>query len=149
MAYAAVAGNSGGSSVKSCLVLVAAASNMRRARIMELELGNATSPADNAFIMNVIRATTAGSGTTRTPVMLDAADTLASTIVATDTVTADPSLSGVAILNWPVNQRGSVRFVAAPGAEPVIPATASNGFLFGLSAASTTTQGCSVTYLEL
>jgi hypothetical protein len=123
---------------------------MRRARMIAVELGNASSPADNAFIYNFIRCTTAGTGTTVTPVQLDnQGDTLASTIVATNLISADPSLSGIAILNWPVNQRGSVRWVAAPGDELVIPSTASNGFMFGLSAASSTTQGCSANYLEM
>lgn len=149
MAYAAVAMNSGGSSVKSCGVITAAASGMRRARITEIELGNASSPADNAFIFVIQQATTAGTGTTKTPAMTDTADTLASTIVVKDTITADPTLTaGAFLLNWPVNQRGSVRYVAAPAYELVIPATASNGYMIGLSAASTTTQGASATFLE-
>lgn len=150
MAYASVALNSGGSSVKSCGVVVAAASSPRRARLLEVELGNASSPADNAFIFVFQRCTTAGTGTAKTPNMADAGDSLASTIVCNDTITADPTVTaGAFALNWPVNQRGSVRYVAAPGAELVIPATASNGYMFGLSAASTTTQGASVTFLEM
>lgn len=149
MAYAAVAFNSGGTSVKSGGVLVAATSSMRRARLLEIELGNASSPADNAFIFIFQRCTTPGAGTVQTPNMSDAGDTLASTLVATSAVTADPTLTaGAFAMNWPVNQRGSVRFVAAPGAELVIPATASNGYMFGLSAASTTIQGASCTFLE-
>jgi hypothetical protein len=150
MAYATAYGNSGGSSVKTCLALVAAASSMRRARLLEIELGNASSPADNAFIFIIQRATTAGTGTTVTPNMTDAGDTLASTIVATQLITADPTLTaGTFAVNWAVNQRGSVRWVSAPGAELVIPATASNGYGIGVSAASTTTQACSCTFLEL
>lgn len=149
MAYASVQANSGGSSVKSCLDLVAAASSMRRARILYVELGNASAPADNAFIFVFQRCTTAGTGTTVTPNMADAGDTLASTIVATHLVTADPTLTaGAFALNWAVNQRGSVRWVPSPGAELVIPATASNGYMFGVSAASTTTQAMSCMFLE-
>jgi hypothetical protein len=148
--FAGIAGNSGGSSVKSTLVLTAAASSPRRARILTFELGNATSPADNAFIFIVQQATTAGTGTTRTVTADDPADSIASTIVAKDTVTADPTVTAGAILmNWPVNQRASVRYASSPGAELVIPATASNGYMFGLSAASTTTTGMSAELLEL
>jgi hypothetical protein len=150
MAYWGVNMNSGGSSVKSCGTICAAASSPRRARILTLELGNASSPADNAFLLIVQRCTSNATGSARTPNMSDAADTLASTIVVTDTVTADPPLTANAFLmNWPVNQRGSVRFVPPPGAEIVIPSTASNGIMVGISAASTTTQGASATALEL
>lgn len=153
MAYASVAFNSGGSSVKACGYAYAAAASPRRARLLELELGNASSPADNAFIfiIQAISGITTLAGTTKTPMMLDAGDTLASTIVCKDTITADSTnlTAGSFALNWPVNQRGSVRYVAAPGAEIVIPATTSNGYLFGVSAASTTTQGASLTFLEL
>lgn len=150
MAYASAAFNSGGSSVKSCGIMVAAASSPRRARLLWVELGNASSPADNAFIFIFQACTTAGTGSAKTPMMLDAGDTLASTIVCKDTVTADPTLTaGSFAVNWAVNQRGSVRFVAAPGAEIVVPSTASNGYIFGVSAASTTTQAASATFLEL
>lgn len=153
MAYAAVAFNSGGSSVKAVGYMYAAASSMRRARLMEIELGNASSPADNAFIFIIqqISGLTTIAGTTKTPAFQDQADTLASTIVCKDTITADGSLltAGAFALNWAVNQRGSVRYVAAPGTEIVIPATASNGFLIGVSAASTTTQAASCTFLEM
>jgi hypothetical protein len=150
MAYASVPMNSAGNSVKGCGVIVAAASNMRRARLLVVELGNATAPADNAFIFVFQRCTTAGTGSARTPNMADAADTLASTIVVTDAISADATLTANAFaVNWPVNQRGSVRVALPPGAELVVPATASNGYSLGLSAASTTTQGASCTFLEL
>jgi hypothetical protein len=149
MAYVSIAFNSGGSSVKTCGVVTAAATSMRRARILEVELGNASSPADNAFIFIFQACSSSGTGSSKTPMSLDAGDTLASTLIAKDTITADPTVTaGAFALNWAVNQRGSVRYVAAPGAEIVIPATASNGFIFGVSAASTTTQAASATLIE-
>jgi hypothetical protein len=150
MAYWGVNMNSGGSSVKTCGTICAAAASARRWQLLTLELGNATSPADNAFLLIVQRCTSNATGSARTPNMLDQADTLAATVVVTDTATADPPLTANAFLmNWPVNQRGSVRFVPPPNAPIVGPATASNGVMIGVSSASTTTQGASATVLEL
>jgi hypothetical protein len=151
MSYAYAQGNSGGSSVQTCLALTAAASAPRRAKILDFLYGNATAPADNAFLLIIQRCTTAGTGTTITPTMADSlGDTLASTIVGKSAVTADPTLTANLFLsNWPVNQRGSVRWIPNPTDEIYIPSTASNGFAFGVSAASTTTQGCLVSFLEL
>lgn len=142
--------NSGGSSVKGCGTICAAASNMRRGKLLTVELGNATSPADNAFLLIIQRCTSNATGAARTPNMQDPGDSLAATIVVTDTITADAPLTANAFLmNWPCNQRGSVRFVPPPDAPIYIPATASNGVMIGVSSASTTTQGASATVLEL
>jgi hypothetical protein len=130
----------GSASVQTVLALNAAASSMRRAKVFDISMGCAASPADNAFQWIVQRCTTAGTGTTLTPNSLDAADTLATTIVATATVTVDPALTASAFLYTDaLNQRSTFRWVAAPYSELIIPATASNGIAFGLSAASTTT----------
>jgi hypothetical protein len=142
--------NSGGSSVKSVGLLVAAASSMRRAKITDWKIGCSQAPADNEFVHIIQACTTAGTGAARTPLASDAADTLAATIVAKDTITVDPTLTANAFFaNFAVNQRASFRWVAAPYFELLIPATASNGYIFGVSAATTTTFAEDVLFEEL
>jgi len=132
-------GNKGVASVKSVLLLTAAASTPRRGKWVDWSIGSDSTPADNAFVIIVQRCTTAGTGTTVTPNACDPADPIASTIVATATVTADPTLTANAFLGGKaLNQRASWRWVAVPGYELIIPATASNGIMLGLSSASTT-----------
>lgn len=149
MARWGVSANKGAASVQSVLLLTAAAASPRRAKVYDVSIGSGASPADNAFIWIVQRCTTAGTGTTLTPNSLDAADTLASTIVATHTVTVDPTLTANAF-NYrdALNQRATFRWVAAPYSELIVPATTSNGFMFGLSAASTTTFDAGAMYEE-
>lgn len=140
----------GTSSVQAALIAVAAASSMRRAMLLNYSLACASTPADATFDSIVQRCTTAGTGTALTPNSLDPADSLASTIVAKDTVTADPTLTAAAFVGGePFNQRGKCQWYAAPGSEIIIPATASNGIIIGLDAATTTNFGGQAQLLEL
>lgn len=140
-----------GANVRAIGNITAAATNMRRAKVYDLMFGCNAAPADNAFIYQAIRTTTVGTGSAVTPVALNTADGAlsAGATVVTDTITADPTFSGVAMLNVPLNQRASMRWVAAPGGELVIPATANNGIALALSATSTTTFEGAATYEEL
>lgn len=145
MARWGVSANKGSANVQGVLYLNAAASSPRRAKVYDLSMGCGASPADNAFIWIIQRCTTAPTATGLTPNSLDPADTLASTIVANHTVTVDGTLTAAALLyRDALNQRATFRWVAAPYGELIIPATASNGFMFGLSAVSTTSMdaGC-------
>ncbi len=139
MARWAVKANKGTASVQTILLLVAAAASPRRAKVYDYTIGCGATPGDNAFVHIVQRCTTAGTGAALTPNALDPADTLASTIVAKDTITVDPTLTANAFLGRKaLNQRATFRWVAAPYGELMIPATASNGIILGLSSASTT-----------
>lgn len=150
MARWGVKANKAASNVQGVLYLTAAAANMRRARVYDWTLGCGAAPADNAFIHIIQRCTTAATATGLTPNALDPADTLASTIVAQDTVTADGTLTANAFLaRKPLNQRATFRWVAAPYGEILIPATATNGIMLGLSAASTTSFDYDAHYEEL
>lgn len=135
-------GNKGTANVQGVVYLTAAAANPARARVFEWTIGCNATPADNTFVHICQRATTTSLvGSTTTPNALDPADTLASTIVSTSTVTTDGTLTaGAFLMNKAVNQRATFRWVAVPYGELIIPATASNGFMFGLSAANTTTM---------
>jgi hypothetical protein len=149
MARWSIAANKGAGNVQSVALLVAAAASMRRAKIYDWTLGCGASPADNSFTHIGQRCTTAGTGAALTPNSLDAGDTLASTIVCKDTVTVDPTLTAAAFaFRKPLNQRATFRWVAAPYGELIIPATASNGFALGLSAATTTSFDYDVHFEE-
>jgi hypothetical protein len=150
MARWGVTADKGTANVQAVLSLAAAASSMRRARIYDWTLGCGASPADNAFIHIAQRFTVGPTGATMTPNALDAADTLATTIVVKGTVTVDGTYTASAFLAWkPLNQRATFRWVAAPYGEWIIPATASNGIFLGLSAASTTSFDYDVQFEEL
>ncbi len=145
MARAGVKANKGSTSVQTVLIVAAAASSMRRAKIHDIGFGCGATPADNSFTWMIQRCSSVGTSVALTPNMLDAADTLASTILAKDTVTVDPTLTASAfVYAEPLNQRASFRWVAAPYSELIVPATASNGFAIGLTSATTTTfdAGC-------
>lgn len=150
MARWSIAANKGAGNVQTVALLVAAAASPRRARIYDWTLGCGASPADNAFTHIGQRCTTAGTGNSLTPNALDSADTLATTIVCKDTVTVDPTLTASAFaFRKALNQRATFRWVAAPYGELLIPATASNGFALGLSAATTTSFDYDLHFEEL
>lgn len=142
--------NKGAGNVQTVVGITAAASSPRRARVHDLTMGCGASPADNAFTWMIQRSSSAGTGSALTPNALDAADTLASTIVVKDTVTIEPTLTASAFLYAEaLNQRATMRWVAAPYSELVVPATASNGFSLGLTAATTTSFDAGGHYEEM
>lgn len=140
----------GADNVTSIGMITAAAANMRRAAVYDLLLGCSASPADNMFIYQVRRNTDIGTATGRTPVSLDPADGVlsAGSTVCRDTFTADPTLSGLSIFQVAMNQRASMRWVASPGGEFIVPATANNGIVLGLSAATTSAFACGANFEE-
>jgi hypothetical protein len=109
--------------------LCADATTPRRQKLYELIFGSEATPADNAFLWQAQRATTQGTGTTVTaPPPLDAADAAALADVL-ENHTVDPTLTANTVtLSIALNQRATFRWVAAPGSELVIPATANNGY---------------------
>lgn len=117
----------------------------RRFKIYDMIFGSEATPADNAFLWTIQRCTTAGTGTTVTNVPpLDGADA-AALFDALQNLTVDPVLTAnTVVLELPLNQRASFRWVAAPGSELVAPATGLNGFAIrtptatGLVAVTTT-----------
>jgi hypothetical protein len=121
MAYATA------SASHTAFAIQAPASNMRRAEIYDIIHGSEAAAADNPFLYLWQRTTTAGTNTAVTPLPLDPADTACVT-VAGDAFSAEPTYTaGAVALRIPLNQRATFRWLAAPGGEIVIPATASNG----------------------
>jgi hypothetical protein len=109
--------------------LVADNTTPRRFKIYDLIFGSEATPADNAFLWQIQRCTSAGTGTTVTNVPpLDPADAAALFDVLQN-LTVDPVLTAnTIVLELPLNQRASFRWVAAPGSELVAPATGLAGF---------------------
>ncbi len=149
MAKWGVAMSKDATSVKTVGLITAAAANPRRAKIYDISFGCSASPADNAFLWQLQRCSSAGTGTGVTPNALDPADTLACTIVCKGIVTADPTLTASAFLyQVALNQRASFRWVAAQGSELVVPATTSNGVAIIVSSATTTVLDCGAEFEE-
>ena len=151
MARWMVAADKGVASVQSVAVLTAAAASMRRFRIMDWILGSGSTPnATIDFIHIIQRCTTAGTGAAVTPSATDQADTLASTVVAKQTITVDPTLTAGLFFAWiPLNFNATFRWIPQTYFELYAPATASNGFMFGVSAATVTSFDDTVFYEEL
>lgn len=109
-----------------------------RPKIYDVLIGSSGSPADNAAEYLFQRMTTAGTSTAFTPVALDSADP-ASLSSSGFTYTVGPTLTANAyLLMLGMNQRQFVRWIAAPGAELVVPATAANGIALLAAAVSAT-----------
>lgn len=106
------------------------ATTPRRLKLFDLVIGYSGTPADAAALVQVSRCTTAGTATSVTPRPLDPADA-AALFDAAENHTVDPTITANSgLLNLAFNQRAQVRWVATPGKELVVPATASNGLVF-------------------
>src|SRR4051812_32165286 len=115
-------------STTACLgVLTADATRPRRLRTYDIMFGSEATPADAAILWTFRRCSGAGTSTAVVPQNLDPADATTE-YDAGENSTIEPTLTSAAILlNVPLNQRATYRWVAAPGGELVMPATASNG----------------------
>ena len=107
---------------------VADATRPRRLKVYDVMIGSEATPADAAILWTFRRCTAAGTSTGVTPLALDPADA-ATESDAGENHTIEPTYTaGAILLNLPLNQRATFRWVAAPGGELITPATASNGF---------------------
>lgn len=98
-----------------------------RPKVYDLILGSDATPADNAAEYVLQRYTAPGTLTSVTPQALDPGDP-SSLASAGEAHSAEPTYTANAImLQWAQNQRATFRWVAAPGGEIVLPATANNG----------------------
>lgn len=105
------------------------ATTQRRCKLYDFVVGSEATPADNAFLWVVDRGTTGlGTSTGVTPSPLDPADAVALSD-AGENYTVNPTL-GVNILAIPLNQRATFRWVAFPGSELVLAATANLSLVF-------------------
>jgi hypothetical protein len=115
------------------------AADFQRTASLTLSLGSETAPADIAMLFTVRRYTAAGTSTAVTPLALDPADP-AFLGQAGENHTVDPTYTANAILlNIPLNQRATFRWVAVQGGELVYPATTANGIGIETDVISSTT----------
>lgn len=122
-----------------------------RAMIYEFEFGSSGTPADSAASIALQRCTTAGTaGSSFTPVPLDPADPASVSTCGLATFSGGPTLTANAFLyNFGINQRATFRWIAAPGSELKIPATAANGIAFmPLNVSTTWTPQFTVLFAE-
>ncbi len=111
---------------------------MHRFKIYDCIFGSEATPADQVFLFELNRSTAAPTGSAGTPNALDPADVAAVTLVAENLTIQGTNTAGAVPLAVPLNQRATFRWVAAPGSEIVVPATANNGMHFNTPTASGT-----------
>lgn len=115
---------------------VADATVPRRLELTDLIVGSEATPGDAVYLWQAQRCTTAGVGTAITPSPLDPADA-AALYDTSENYSGDPVLTaGAIVLSIPLNQRATFRWVAAPDAPVITPATALNGFMVRTPTAS-------------
>lgn len=100
----------------------------RRARIYDIMFGSEATPADAALLWTIRRCSAAGTSTAVTPQNLDPASATTEYDAGENHSVEPTYTAGAILLNVPLNQRATFRWVAAPGGELVMPATANNGF---------------------
>jgi hypothetical protein len=104
------------------------ASSMRRFKLCEAIVGSdAATLGTSNFRFELQRSTTAATGTAVTPEPLDPADAAAVTLLKSSLTVQGTNTSGKIPLTIPLNQQATFRWVANPGFEIVVPASASNG----------------------
>jgi hypothetical protein len=97
-----------------------------RISVYDFTIGSQATPGDVAATYGFYRyATAAATGTALAENPLNPADP-AATAVAVDEVSAEPTTKAY-LIEIPLNQRATFRWVASPGSEFVVPATANNG----------------------
>lgn len=107
--------------------LTAPAASMRRIKLYFVQFGCEGVAADNPFLYQLQRSTTAGTRTAKVPFPLDMADA-ACVATSGENHSAEPTYTADAILLLTaVNQRATYQWYAPPSGELVIPATAAAG----------------------
>ena len=124
-AYSVCGPNATGSALKTAVTVIASATV--RPRIYDLVVGNQNTPVDQSGLYAVTRFTAAGTaGSSPTPTVLDPNDVAA---IATNGIShsAEPTYAATDLLQIPLHQRSTMRYVTAQGFEFLAPATAANG----------------------
>lgn len=126
--YAATGASVGAASPGKTALNVFQTSNTRRGRFSDVIFGSSATPADLALTWRLSRSTAVGTeGTGVVPAPLDIGDP-ASLFDGAQAHSAEPTYTAATeLLEVPLNQRATFRWIAAPGGEFVTPATANNG----------------------
>lgn len=114
-------------------------------KIYDVIIGSDATPADQAAEYVLQRYTVAGTSTGVTPQPLDPDDPAALASAGEAHSSGPTYTSNAILLQVALNQRATFRWVAAPGGELILPATAANGV--GLQVISTTSAfNCNSTF---
>ena len=109
-----------------------------RPRIYDLVIGFGSTPVDAAARFEVPRQTTSATGTAAVENALDPGAPVAD-VITKEEVTVGPTVTADSqLLDFDVNTRATFRWVAQPGGELILPATAANGAFFNASSAAYT-----------
>lgn len=120
---------------KATLSVIAATTT--RPKVYDIVLSSSSTPNDYSADFQMNRFSADGTATGVTPKPLDFAD-VAARATSKHTYTVDPTYTANEILlRLAHNQRATVRWVAAPGSEFMIPATAGAGLAWHCNAVST------------
>lgn len=124
---------------------VDAGTTAHRIKVYDVVVGSDATPADNAAEYVLQRYTVDGTSTAVTPQALDPGDA-AALAEAGEAHSAEPTYTANAILlQWAQNQRATFRWVAVPGGELIIPATADSGIglqVIGIAGSAVNTNAC-------
>lgn len=109
-----------------------------RGRIYDILFGHGAAPADTVIRWEVPRGTTSATGTAAVENNLDI-DAPTAEVLSEEEVTVGPTVTvNSQVLDFDLNQRATFRWVAAPGGEILIPASATGSVFFNASSASYT-----------
>lgn len=148
MANAAVRMQRTASLSASVGAISAPGSAMKRIKIVDFDAGYEGTAADVAARLDLQRSSAAGTSTSVTPQLRDLADG-ALVSVAGQNHTIEPTYTANAFQRSPAfNQRSWIRWVAAPGDEIVIPATANAGLGFATPVGPTVAITVNVSMIE-
>lgn len=129
------------------LGLLQDATTQRRGKVYDLMFGSEATAADNPFLWVIDRGTTAlGTSTSVVPEPLDPADA-AALLDGGDGFTVQPTI-GTRLLSIPLNQRATFRWVAAPGSELVLAATANLSLLVNVPVSSAVAVAATMLFEE-
>src|SRR3990167_4484342 len=105
-----------------------------RPRVYDIIFSQGGTPADNVVRWEVTRATTSATGTAAVENALDPAWASLNLAVCEEEITVGPTVTAdTQMLDFDLNQRATFRWVAAPGSEIILPATAASGVFFNCS----------------
>lgn len=108
-----------------------------RCKLYDLVIGSDANAADGVQQFQIERSTSVGTGgTALTEEPLDPL-TVAATAAALGGTFSGAPAEGNVLLEIPLNQRATFRWVAAPGSELISAATASNGLMLTTRGAAT------------
>lgn len=120
-----------------------------RIRLYDFTVSCGGTPADNAVRWTLMRHTVTPTSTAVVPTPLDPADPAAEATAGENASVEGTYTAASELFDQAFNQRAGYRWVAAPGGELIVPATASNGIgVRVLSSAYTGTADATVHHTE-